>query len=121
MKIRNAQFTQVGTINCEIEHPTLGWHLFHATPNDPAKHGREIYAAALASGPAAYVEPPIDLDALADQARSQRNALLAASDWTQMSDAPVNKVAWATYRQALRDITAQAGFPESIDWPVQPV
>ena len=120
MKIRNAQFTQVGTINCEIEHPTLGWHLFHATPNDPAKHGQEIYAAALALGPAAYVEPPVDLEALATEARAERNTMLAASDWTQVADAPVDQAAWATYRQALRDITAQAGFPEIIDWPALP-
>jgi hypothetical protein len=59
--------------------------------------------------------------ALATEARSKRNTLLAASDWTQIPDAPVDQAAWATYRQALRDITAQAGFPESIDWPVQPV
>jgi hypothetical protein len=53
--------------------------------------------------------------------RTKRNTLLAASDWTQIPDAPVDQAAWATYRQALRDITAQVGFPESIDWPVQPV
>lgn len=57
----------------------------------------------------------------AAQARTKRNALLAASDWTQVADAPVDQPAWATYRQALRDITAQEGFPTDIDWPVQPV
>ena len=53
-----------------------------------------------------------------EEARSKRNTLLAASDWTQVADAPVDQAAWATYRQALRDITAQAGFPENINWPV---
>jgi hypothetical protein len=52
--------------------------------------------------------------------RRSRDALLAASDWTQVPDAPVDQVAWATYRQALRDITAQAGFPEQINWPEAP-
>jgi hypothetical protein len=56
-----------------------------------------------------------------EEARTQRNTLLMASDWTQVADAPVDQSAWATYRQALRDITAQEGFPESINWPVQPV
>ena len=56
----------------------------------------------------------------ADKARAKRNTLLAASDWTQVIDAPVNQAAWATYRQALRDITSQAGFPTTIDWPVEP-
>lgn len=52
--------------------------------------------------------------------RSERNALLSASDWTQVADAPVDKAAWATYRQALRDVTAQAGFPHNVIWPVKP-
>ena len=59
-------------------------------------------------------------EALATKARTQRGALLAQSDWTQVADAPVDQTAWATYRQALRDITVQAGFPENIDWPVSP-
>ena len=57
---------------------------------------------------------------LASEARAQRNALLSASDWTQVADAPVDQAVWAAYRQALRDITAQAGFPATIDWPVAP-
>lgn len=57
---------------------------------------------------------------LAAEARAKRNTLLAASDWTQVIDAPVDQAAWATYRQALRDITEQAGFPETINWPVAP-
>ena len=56
----------------------------------------------------------------AEKTRSQRTDKLKDSDWTQVADAPVDKAAWATHRQALRDITAQAGFPWTIDWPVQP-
>ena len=52
--------------------------------------------------------------------RADRNAKLSASDWTQVADAPVDKAAWATYRQALRDISGQAGFPWTITWPTQP-
>ena len=52
--------------------------------------------------------------------RDQRNQKLAASDWTQVADAPVDQAAWAAYRQALRDISNQAGFPWNIEWPVQP-
>jgi hypothetical protein len=48
--------------------------------------------------------------------RSARNELLKDSDWTQLSDSPVDKTAWATYRQALRDITKQAD-PFNIAWP----
>lgn len=56
----------------------------------------------------------------ANSVRAERNARLTASDWTQVADAPVDKAAWAAYRQALRDITAQAGFPWDIEWPVAP-
>ena len=52
--------------------------------------------------------------------RDARNKLLAKSDWTQLADAPVDKAAWATYRQALRDVTAQSGFPWEVIWPTQP-
>ena len=52
--------------------------------------------------------------------RADRTKRLADSDWTQLSDAPVTGTAWATYRQALRDITAQAGFPWEITWPDAP-
>jgi hypothetical protein len=55
-----------------------------------------------------------------DAAREARNAKLVESDWTQVSDAPVNKTLWATYRQALRDVTKQSGFPWTINWPTQP-
>ena len=64
------------------------------------------------------------IDALdAQQAASQRayrNTLLSECDWTQLQDAPVNQQAWANYRQALRDVTTQAGFPWDIEWPEKP-
>lgn len=56
----------------------------------------------------------------ATQVRAQRNQLLADSDWTQLADAPVNSLEWANYRQALRDITLQAGFPWEVQWPEKP-
>ena len=56
----------------------------------------------------------------ASQMRSNRNRLLAECDWTQISDATVDKAIWATYRQELRDISSQAGFPWEITWPTQP-
>jgi hypothetical protein len=56
----------------------------------------------------------------ASEIRTERNEKIANTDWTQLPDSPVDKAVWATYRQALRDITAQAGFPWTIDWPVAP-
>ena len=52
--------------------------------------------------------------------RSTRTEKLKDCDWTQLADSTADKAAWATYRQALRDITAQAGFPWTIDWPDTP-
>jgi len=56
----------------------------------------------------------------AKSVREQRGTKLADCDWTQVADAPVDKAVWATYRQALRDISKQDGFPWSINWPTQP-
>ena len=52
--------------------------------------------------------------------RAQRKEKLNACDWTQLPDSPVDKQAWANYRQALRDISTQAGFPWDIEWPIEP-
>ena len=56
----------------------------------------------------------------ASAVRKSRGDKLADSDWTQVADAPVDKAVWATYRQALRDITAQSGFPWTVTWPDAP-
>lgn len=51
--------------------------------------------------------------------RADRNKRLYACDWTQLPDAPVDSAVWASYRQALRDVTNQAD-PFAIVWPVSP-
>lgn len=56
----------------------------------------------------------------AKSVREQRNKLLAETDWTQLVDSTVEKEIWAVYRQSLRDVTAQAGFPWDIVWPIDP-
>ena len=56
----------------------------------------------------------------AAEVRSERNAKLVSTDWTQIADATVDKAAWATYRQALRNIPTQSGFPNTIIWPDAP-
>jgi hypothetical protein len=53
--------------------------------------------------------------------REERNAKLAATDWTQASDVPqAVKDSYAPYRQALRDLPTQSGFPNQVVWPTQP-
>ena len=51
--------------------------------------------------------------------RAERDALLAASDYTQVADAPGDTAAWATYRQALRDVPT-ATSPDDVVWPTEP-
>lgn len=52
--------------------------------------------------------------------RDLRNTRLSASDWTQVPDAPVDQTAWATYRQALRDLPATTEDPANPVWPIPP-
>jgi hypothetical protein len=52
--------------------------------------------------------------------RTSRNDLLTKCDWTQIADSTADKTVWATYRQALRDVTVQEGFPWNVTWPEQP-
>lgn len=62
----------------------------------------------------------------ADKARSvrgQRGVELMRTDWTQLPDAPLTtekKLQWAQYRQQLRDVTNQQGFPWQVEWPTKP-
>ena len=81
-----------------------------ATDTTPAKTAAENEAAYKAMKDAEQ----------ATNVRNSRTEKLKDSDWTQITDSTADKAVWATYRQALRDITAQAGFPWTIDWPVVP-
>jgi len=64
-----------------------------------------------------------EYNTLASDGRKKRDALLSQSDWTQTLDAPITaecKTAVREYRQALRDITGQNGFPYNVVWPEKP-
>lgn len=67
-----------------------------------------------------WVVSKIPDEILGKNIRNRRRPLLDATDWTQLADAPVDKAAWAAYRQALRDITSQAGYPTNVVWPTPP-
>jgi hypothetical protein len=60
-------------------------------------------------------------DRVAEEVRSKRNQLLAASDWTQCKDiSNTFSAIWAVYREDLRNVPQQAGFPWNVTWPSQP-
>lgn len=61
-----------------------------------------------------------EMETLAVKIRFERNRKLSECDWTQLADSTVDKEAWAIYRQALRDIPSQEGFPKQINWPSYP-
>ena len=78
-----------------------------------------------------FPEPPVpekpdynpderEAEQKAKEVRTQRDALLAETDWTQVADAPVDAQAYANYRQALRDVPQQSGFPTEVVWPIRP-
>ena len=59
----------------------------------------------------------------ATSARSQRDKLIAETDWTQLADSQLSdsvKASWVTYRQELRDLPTASGFPHTMTWPKEP-
>lgn len=86
-------------------------------PAEELKVSRLLGALATAEAPAPSTSP-------AATARRKRDSLLRSSDWTQAADFPygqATQAAWAAYRQALREVPQQAGFPSTIEWPSAPV
>lgn len=91
-------------------------------PNaDSATHQVKGATAALVDGVWQQQWTVIELSAEQASAnvRAQRNQRLAETDWTQLSDS-TNAATWIDYRQALRDVPSQTGFPYEITWPTPP-
>ena len=55
-----------------------------------------------------------------EQLRNWRNAELAKSDWTQIADSTADKLAWATYRQELRDLPQSNQSADDVEIPIAP-
>jgi hypothetical protein len=64
--------------------------------------------------------PKVQHDVKWDAVRAERDRRLGACDWTQVADAPVDPVAWAAYRQELRDIPQDFNDPDLVVWPEEP-
>ena len=123
-QVRNAQSLNDDNtmFDVEINHPQHGWLPYTL---DPADTDNTIDNSALlgliGSDYAAFVAPTTaEINAtLAADARAERNVKLAESDWRASQDVTMTDE-WRTYRQALRDVPAQAGFPTNITWPTEP-
>ena len=66
-----------------------------------------------------YSVEPLEQEIAERNIRSRRDSLLSETDWMALSDNTMTP-AWGSYRQALRDITSQEGFPYSVVWPTKP-
>lgn len=104
-------------VNLFRDHDRLTQKL---VPCDPVLENGWVYKVAVADLTAEEIQSAKD-SAMA-QIRGQRNRLLAACDWTQIADSTADKTAWATYRQALRDLPSTiTGDPRTFsDWPHDP-
>jgi hypothetical protein len=128
MNYRNPIYIKNGWIDCEIEHPEHGWIPFSCDPNDKgALFDTAALFAEMQPHAAPYVPPTAEelFEQLAAEVRFNRNRPLAESDWTQMPDAraamgEAKAAEWDAYRQALRDVPEQEGFPENVVWPIKP-
>jgi len=80
---------------------------------------KEKYSDPTEKAAAVEAHRVLSLADAASAARAERDSKLAQSDYMGLSDGTMS-VAWGTYRQALRDVPSQAGFPDTIDWPTSP-
>ena len=133
MEYRNAQYTENGSIDCEINHPKHGWIPFTASPDDDEKHGRDLFETIKKDGNIEeYVAPVITDEQKWDEIRQQRDKKLSDTQWVM--DRHSEQVAhgikptltdnqikdFADYRQALRDIT-EYSTPDEVVWPDNPL
>ena len=120
----NARRNVWGTIDASVTIAKTGQVIsFTADPEDSEDYGRQLYDQLNTTYSSQVAEcPESERDAaFAGMVRADRNNLLKGTDWTQNSDVPeATRTLWAPYRQALRDVPSQAGFPYNISWPSLP-
>jgi hypothetical protein len=99
---------------------------FTATPDDVMPYGVELLNRAL-SGEAGPVAPwePLPYEVVANMVKDHRLNLLEQSDYIDLASyratkSPEHLAAWDFYRQQLRDVTSQSGYPYEVVWPTKP-
>lgn len=132
MKYKNPSIIADGKIDCEINHPSLGWIPFTCDASDAGADFdvAALHAEMLADPTTAPYVPPTEAEILYEQtveARSYRNQLLTEVvdpiamnplRWDDLSQERKDEV--VAYRKALLDVTDQAGFPADVVWPEVP-
>lgn len=125
-EVRNAQSLNADNtrFDVEIKHPSYGWIPYTLDPadTDTTIDNTALLSIIASNGYGDYVAPtPAETSAaLSAVIRSERNALLADSDWLALTDVAPMPSAWKNYRIALRDLPEQSGFPHSVTWPTEP-
>jgi len=115
MEFRNPAYNRFGTIDCEINHLSLGWIPFTADPNDAASAG--IYAAAVLANPAAYVAPARVLADVKTQAKAEINRLAGEARTRFITVIPGQEMLYLEKKaEALRWLNAQN--PNLQDYPL---
>lgn len=110
-------------LNFEVKQEGFGWlpYTTHADMTDEI--GKEIWEKRKKLNIAEYEEPEGYVESLARKARAKRDKLLAETDYLIMADYPISeekRQLVKEYRQALRDITNQEGFPRVVSFPEKP-
>lgn len=114
---------------------SFGWCLFDVSPipslgryqkaevGEDVKDGRGVWIQQWNIVEQTDVEKAETDANKSQEVRARRHSDLFMCDWTQLADSPLSaekKAEWTAYRQALRDITNQVGFPWDITWPTKP-
>jgi hypothetical protein len=73
------------------------------------------------AAPVDYLHEHYEVPPLSERVRMQRNVLLQETDFHALGDTTAMDSDMSTYRQALRDVPTQSGFPENVTWPTKPV
>lgn len=132
MNYRNAQYISATVIDCEINHPNYGWIPYTLDPSDTdmTVNNKDLLSRMSENADvAAYVEPTQDElnEASAVKVRIERDLRLATQvdpivsnplRWAEL--APALKESWVQYRDYLKAIPEQSGFPNNVTWPTAP-
>lgn len=127
----NAKIEVIGTVDKTVQSHTLEVKQAYAVFADGTKiklwpYNKQKYAVGQTVAMKQYkiVEIPAPtIEEVASQVRAQRDAMIARTDFMMMPDYPISeedKALVEAYRQALRDIPEQEGFPSEVQWPVAP-
>jgi hypothetical protein len=126
---QNGQITKTGICN-DKDFLIQGKYVIEGIANDATQYIKcnEIVNMPLKPEGAAYFDYEtyqwvLDYTTQNNNIISQRDFLLYQSDWTQIPNNPLTSEVqnqWAIYRQELRDVTSQSGYPFNVIWPTPP-